>query len=742
MGSKSECVTYVVGYKYSLGIQMVACHGPVDAVLGMRTDDYIVWSGAVSSTSQIHVNQPELYGGSSKEGGVVGDIDIEFGDADQGQNSYLTSRFGPVTPAFRGVLQFVLRRCYLGDSHYLKPWSFRVRNCARLAPGWNPGNANISGDANPAHMIRACIVNTVWGMGYLESDVDDASFSAAAQTLYAEGFGLSMIWDRAISIEDFIDEIKRHIDAVLYVERTTGKWELHLLRDDYDIENLPVLDPSNIVSVESYKRLTQAEMINAVVLKYQKHTATGDREESITVHHTAMIQRLGQTIHKAINYHGISRAALAAKVAARELKSASSDLSSATLVALPVGAVQGLREGSPFVFSWPKYGIQQEVMRVVTIDWGTLSSGKVRVTAMQDIYATPEASYVEVPQSGWVDPVNLPAPSPYRRLVEIPYYSLVRLYGESTTFWDGFEETSGIVGTLYVKPTDDAFSYRLWTLQPYGRSLIPTYMDRGTFAFAPSALLVDPIGKTDGEIRLENMLDVDLVAEDSYAYIGDELVKMLTVNPVSGVCAIARGVLDTVPADHAAGTRIWFADGRHGTDARVLESGDVATTRGCPITGKGELDIAAAPTDTMTYGARAIRPYPPGNVQVNAEPYPVAIAGALSLTWAHRDRIQQTAYIVEQDEGNIGPEPGVTYRLRIYGETGALLRTYTGIVGTSQLYTIAQEIADSGALGRPNESLRFVLDAQRGGWNSWQTHDHTIAECRGYGMFYGDHYGE
>ncbi|WP_200907057.1 hypothetical protein [Desulfatitalea tepidiphila] len=39
---------------------------------------------------------------------------------------------------------------------------------------------------------------------------------------------------------------------------------------------------------------------------------------------------------------------------------------------------------------------------------------------------------------------NLPAPSPCRRLVEIPYYSLVRLSGESTTFWDGFEETSDI----------------------------------------------------------------------------------------------------------------------------------------------------------------------------------------------------------------------------------------------------------------------------------------------------------
>jgi len=743
MGGKSDCVEYTTGYRYFLGVHMIACHGPVDAVMGMKTDDYEVWNGNLSTSEQIDIDLPDLYGGKTKEGGVSGDIDIEFGNDDQGQNSYLLARFGAMIPAFRGVVGFVLRQCYLGDSHYLKPWAFRIRNTSRIAPGWLGGAyASVQGDANPAYMIYGCITNTQWGMGYLPGDVDDASFSAAAETLYNEGFGLSMIWDRAISIEDFIGEIKRHIDAVLYVERTTGKWELHLLRDDYDEEILPVADTSNIISVESYQRRTQAEMVNTVVLKYRRHTSTSDVDDSVTVHNTAMIQRLGQTIHKTVNFQGISRSAVAGKVVARELKSASSDLSSLVFTALPVGDIEGLREGSPFKFTWPKYGVVEEIMRVVTIDWGTLTEGRVRIAAAQDIYASAEAIYAEVPDSGWADPVNLPAPCPYRRLVELPYYSLVRIYGENSTFWDGFEDNSGVLGTLYVKPTDDAFSYRLWTLQPYGRSLTPTYLDRGTFAFAPSGLLAVAIGKNDTLLQMEDLSGLDLVKEGIYAYVGDELVKVLTVNPISGSCTVARGVLDTVPDDHAESTRVWFAQGRHGTDARILDQGETASARACPITGKGELDIAGAPTNTMDYDARAIRPYPPGNVQINADIYPDEIAGALTVTWAHRDRLQQTAYIVEQDEGNIGPEAGTTYRLRIYGETGSLLRTYSGITGTSQAYTIAQEIADSGALGRANESLRIVLDAQRDGWNSWQAHDHTIAECQGYGMFYGEYYGE
>ena len=42
MGGKSDCVEYTTGYRYYLGVHMIACHGPVDAVMGMKTDDYEV----------------------------------------------------------------------------------------------------------------------------------------------------------------------------------------------------------------------------------------------------------------------------------------------------------------------------------------------------------------------------------------------------------------------------------------------------------------------------------------------------------------------------------------------------------------------------------------------------------------------------------------------------------------------------------------------------------------------------
>jgi hypothetical protein len=118
-----------------------------------------------------------------------------------------------------------------------------------------------------------------------------------------------------------------------------------------------------------------------------------------------------------------------------------------------------------------------------------------------------------------------------------------------------------------------------------------------------------------------------------------------------------------------------------------------------------------------------MRPYLPGNLRINGNRWPSSIGAAeeLALTWAHRDRTTQTVSLVRQDEGNIGPEAGVTYTLRLYGETGTLLRTVTGITGAGYTYAGKDEEDDSGFVPvRLNTSLRFELEAVRGSLASFQ----------------------
>src|SRR5690606_18286324 len=116
------------------------------------------------------------------------------------------------------------------------------------------------------------------------------------------------------------------------------------------------------------------------------------------------------------------------------------------------------------------------------------------------------------------------------------------------------------------------------------------------------------------------------------------------------------------------------------------------------------------------------RPYPPGRLRVNDAAYPASISGDLVVSWAHRDRITQADQLVDDSVLSIGPEDGVTYTLRIYdGES--LVRTETGLSGTSYTYESTDELLDGG----PFNPIRFTLHAVRDGLESLQGHDWTVS---------------
>ncbi len=158
-----------------------------------------------------------------------------------------------------------------------------------------------------------------------------------------------------------------------------------------------------------------------------------------------------------------------------------------------------------------------------------------------------------------------------------------------------------------------------------------------------------------------------------------------------------------------------------------------------PATGLGRLAESAATADSYTFAGRMIRPYPPGNVRVNNVMWPTAILGQMALTWAHRDRMQQTVYLVTQSEGNVGPEAGVTYTVRFYNENNALQKTVTGLTTTAWTYLSTDEATDSG-LGRINGKFKVEIEAVRAGYTSWQKQTRSVDRA-GYGLNYGKYYG-
>lgn len=723
MGAGSGMQT--VGYKYRLGMHLILCQGPVDEVLALRVGDKDLPTDAVAATiknpvasvplpatasQRVHFNSPNLFGGEDREGGITGYADVEFGDDAQAANDYLLGKIGSPLSAHRGLLGLVLRGCELAsNAAYIKPWAVLAR---RVPSPTLSAYAEIGQDANPAHIVYECLTSTRWGLGYASTEIDLATFQAAAQTLHSEGFGLSMLLADQREIGDFIAEVLTHIDGVLYVDPESGKFRLALVRGGYTVGALPLFDETNVLNLETYQRPGLGELVNQVTIVYRDRSA--DREASVTVHDIATLEAQGGVVATSITYSGIADGTLASTVAARELRGLSTPLAKVTIETNRAG--RSLRPGDVFRFSWEALGVADLVLRVVRVSYGTLDDGRCKIEAVEDAFGTTAALYAAPSPTGWAPPVSAPVAATLRHVFELPYWVVVQLVADNATLIEGIDSASGYLGAAAVRPASDAIDFELYTYPTGG-----TERYRETAAFCPSAVLDVAVGVSSTLFSFSGEVDTDLVAPGGWALVDNELVGIVSVDFDADEVEVLRGVMDTTPAPHAVGARLFFLSVAFGADPTEYAAGETVFAKLLPATHLGRITSAGAPMDTVTMSRRYVRPYPPGRVRINTLDAPASITGDLVVAWSHRDRTLQTApEFVSQDENSIGPEAGTTYRLRIYNDvSNVLLRTVSGLTGTSYTYTVATETADNG--GTPTTRTRIELESERDTFTSWQS---------------------
>ena len=135
MGGKNKKVT--TGYWWEVAIHDGLCLGPLDAFLEWRPGTKTAWSGRITSSSTININQPNLWGGEKDQGGVSGPLNVMFGEADQLPNAYLTGVFGDQTVAWRGIATVAFEGGRYGANN---PWpQKRAYKVERIKQGWDDG---------------------------------------------------------------------------------------------------------------------------------------------------------------------------------------------------------------------------------------------------------------------------------------------------------------------------------------------------------------------------------------------------------------------------------------------------------------------------------------------------------------------------------------------------------------------------------------------------------------------------
>jgi len=548
-------------------------------------------------------------------------------------------------------------------------------------------------DMNPAHIIRECFTNTDWGMGLPGARIDDAAFTEAADILYDEGFGLSMVWSGQSSVETFVDEVLEHIDGVYGVDPSTGKIYIRLIRGGYDLGSLEELTEDD-GKITQFNRKAVEETTNEIVVTWTNPDNEG--EETVSVHDLANYAAQQTIISSSRNYYGIRSSSLAIRAALRELNKASQPLASFEMQVSR--KAWNYKPGDVLKITSAEYGLNALPCRIVKTNYGKPGEMAIKLTLIEDVFEMPESSYVVSEPTLWEPVVPEIAAVSNALVITAPYFARARTLGDAAA--SGVTDTeayslilaqgSGLV-EVFTRQVDAAgnTSYASsGTVEPCGRGTLASW-------------LVQEVTST---VSLSGYSGIDLVS-GIFLLIGTEVAVVESVSPL----VVRRGMLDTVPKVWPVDTEVWAFDWNADLSDEVEHL--VGATVNYRLASDGQDgDLYLARSATLT--KRAVRPYRPANVKINTQLWPAVITGQLAVTWAHRNRLVETSVPLKWDEASTTPESGTTYNVKFYSDE-VLVKSESSSTTSSGL-TYAEETG-TGVTADPYESDVVVRITLTGG---------------------------
>jgi len=636
-----------------------------------------------------------------------------------------------IIPGFRGVVTTVfsgLISCY---NAYPKKHSYRVR---RANKGWHGGvvwypekakillrndNLKISGltpeqeknvreihAMNPAHILVECATNKSWGGKKDLSDLDLDSYKKAADTLYAEGFGLCIRYNRQTSIKEFIQQIVDHIGAAQYDNIETGKQAIKLIRHDYKVEDLPLFTYDNgILSVLDDDSAATDKQANQIIVKYREPVT--NRDDQAIANNIAAVQMHG-VISKTVEYKGIPTFDLAARVAQRDLEMIASGLTRLKITFDMRGSE--LRPGDVIRVNLPERDIVDVVFRVGELKNG--NEGEIVATCLQDVFGLPAANYsTQKGESLYTPPDYTAKPIDSERLFEVPYHVLPLVLSDAERAY--IKPTDCFVWSLGAQPTPLSVGYDMLVNVGAG------YAQTATGSFTPCVELVGDVTPYQTSIKFKLEGEYAALSGAEALIVDDEIIKIDSVDFKTGTMTVGRGCADTIPQAHKAGTLAWCYLLAAGADETKYTVGEQIKAKLLTRTAQQTLDESKAQVLTLTTRQRQARPYPPGKVQIDGS-YSNAIAdiSGFKLTWAHRDRDVQADKLIPHTDGSTTLGQGVTYKVDLLdGDT--LVRSIS---------TTATEFTYPDKAKKNNEKFsRVALYSVKSGLQSMQRYLFTVS---------------
>jgi len=388
-----------IGYAYHLGVHLGLCHAYVDGVLQIWVKDRCFWPTLDDETvyladgeTYIYVSRGDIWGGRHEGGGVLLPIYVLYGGSTQAANDYLkTHQDGADTPRYRGITSLVFKHAYWGKSPQLPKVGVVCKRTNVLHDGtamWYIAKAVIGtdDDLNIIHVIRECLTSSIFGRGISTDDIDATTFEAAADTLYTEGYGISYRYLPGDgSISSFLSTLEQIMDGIILYNHATGKYEIKLIRDDFNSATLDEYDEDDF-SIQTFHRPTYFQVPSETVVNYMDVASAKKapaKEDDLALMELQGMNPVSQTF----TWLMVTDKVLAQKLAAREQDQASKMPASLRLCAKRT--MHSHVRGDVFKVSHPRLtsaGIASMTVRMVSGDRGTLEDGMLYIDVVEEIF--------------------------------------------------------------------------------------------------------------------------------------------------------------------------------------------------------------------------------------------------------------------------------------------------------------------------------------------------------------------
>lgn len=592
------------------------------------------------------IDKPDLFGGVDEGGGFVGDIHVYLGTQSQPKDPWMVSQMSQdsisadlrgLTPRYPMYVTCVIPKAYIGKQSTIPEMWFEIVNYPNtlrekypqiLTDNYNksvekyteiinkleaipddkilwaqeealrqarkklneitshgvPRLDPIGEDCNPAEAIFEILTNDYWGGSANVDVIDIESLIELGITCEYEELGVSLNYATLGTVSDPILKILEHINGVMFDNPKTGKLSFKLLRNDFDETKIKKFDESNCINMV-FSRVDWHETSSSVSASFVDAAHFYDTGQ-VYVSDLANIEITHNQHQVDVDATYFTTARNAKIMAQNKLFTSAYPL--ATVEFECNRYAYDLTLGEAIKISWAEYGIKETIFRVTAIDYGSLSDGTIKISAIEDVFSFDKTEYMISNGLAYVEPVYKPMKVERYAYIEMPY--------ELSASLDTF------VSVVAVQPSAHTTVWNIWYLyggkyqitshsNKWGMGARTVYEILEEYEYDENATIeIKPIGynsKNDIDYKMRFIAQNPSVYNNKSALnliqIDNEIISYDSIDiQINGnylLKGIIRGVYDTVPALHTTEAIVYFLDEKkniYGTLKPVAEEGTIA----------------------------------------------------------------------------------------------------------------------------------------------------------------------